>query len=171
MKCHVEGFQLMQLGPYGIEAKKNEITPNLSGRVILYPEKGFKKKKWHYENFVRLYYLLKSKGIDVHMLKSIGLETDIKEAVFFEELGEVKDFFKTGGIFVSNDSGMAHLAGICGLHTITIFNDFDPGIWRPRGNGMWLQSRKDMVDVPSMETRILEAIETAGVIQSSTHSH
>lgn len=157
MKYHVEEFQLMQLGQYGIEAKKKEITPNLSRRVILYPEKGFKKEKWHYENFVRLYYLLKSKGVDVHMLKSMGLETDVKEAVFFEELIEVRAFFGKGGIFVSNDSGMAHLAGMCGLYTITIFNDFDPDIWHPRGNGTRLQSRKDMVDIPSMETKILEA--------------
>lgn len=80
MKHHVEDFQLMQLGQYGIEAIKKEIPLNVTKRVILYPEKGFKKEKWHYENFVRLYYLLKSKGIDVHMLKSMGLETDVKEA-------------------------------------------------------------------------------------------
>ncbi|MCX5817882.1 MAG: hypothetical protein NTX75_16840 [Proteobacteria bacterium] len=158
-KYHVEDFQLMQLGQYGIEAKKKEITPNLSRRVILYPEKGFKKEKWHYENFVRLYHSLKSKGIDVHMLKSMGLETDVKEAVFFEELTEVRAFFEKGGIFVSNDSGMAHLAGMCGLHTITIFNDFDPDIWRPRGSGITFRYGKDRVDVPFVTSKILEAIE------------
>jgi len=154
-KHHVEDFQLMQLGQHGIEAKKKEITPNLSGRVILYPEMGFKKEKWHYENFVRVYYLLKSKGVDVHMLKSIGLDTDVKGAVFFEELTEVRDFFKTGGIFVSNDSGMAHLAGMCGLSTITIFNDFDPDIWHPRGNGTTFRYSRDGVDVPFVTSKIL----------------
>lgn len=155
MKHHVEDFQLMQLGQYGIEAIKKEIPLNVTKRVILYPEKGFKKEKWHYENFVRLYYLLKSKGIDVHMLKSMGLETDVKEAVFFEELIEVRAFFERGGIFVSNDSGMAHLAGMCGLHTITIFNDFDPDIWHPRGNGITFRYGKDRVDVPFVASKIL----------------
>jgi ADP-heptose:LPS heptosyltransferase len=79
--------------------------------------------------------------------------------VFFEELIEVRAFFEKGGSFVSNDSGMAHLAGMCGLHTITIFNDFDPDIWHPRGNGMWLRSSKDVVDVPFVASKILEAIE------------
>ena len=157
-KYHVEDFQLMQLAQCGIEAKKKKVTPNISGRVILYPEKGFKKEKWHYENLVRLYHSLKSKGVDVHMLKSMELETDVKEAVFFEELTDVVDFFKDGGIFVSNDSGMAHLAGTCGLHTITIFNDFDPDIWHPRGSGTWLRSGKDIIDIPSMEIKVLEAI-------------
>jgi len=158
-KCHVEDFQLMQLAQHGIEAKRKEITPNISRRAILYPEKGFKKEKWHYENFARLYHSLKSNGVDVHMLKSMGLETDVKEAVFFEELTDVVDFFKDGGVFVSNDSGMAHLAGMCGLHTITIFNDFDPDIWRPRGSGMALRYGRDGVNVPLIASKIMEAIE------------
>jgi ADP-heptose:LPS heptosyltransferase len=89
------------------------------------------------------------------MLKSMGLETDVKEAVFFEELIEVRAFFERGGIFVSNDSGMAHLAGMCGLHTITIFTDFDPDIWHPRGNGITFRYGKDRVDVPFVASKIL----------------
>jgi len=161
MKCHVEDFQLMQLGQYGIEAVKKEIEANLARRVILYPEKGFKKEKWHYDNFIDLYKSLKSKGVDVCILKSMGLETGMEEAAFFEELIDVRGFFKPGGILLSNDSGMAHLAGMCGLFTITIFKDFDPDVWHPRGRGTWLQAGKDIIDVSSIESRIMEAYRRA----------
>ncbi len=153
-KCHVEDFQLLQLEGYGVEARKREITMNRSKRIILYPEKGFKKEKWAYENFIELYRALKDKGADVYMLASIGLEKELEGALFFEELTDVKGFFEAGGIFVSNDSGMAHLAGMCGLYTVTIFTDFDRDVWHPRGYGIWLQSGKDVIDVPSMESRI-----------------
>lgn len=155
---HVEDFQLMQLKAYGIEARKKEIISNLSKRVILYPEKGFEKKKWHYENFVKLYGSLKKKGIDVYILKSIGLDIDVREVIFFEELHDVMGFFKDGGIFVSNDSGMAHLAGMCGLYTITIFNDFDPDIWHPRGKGTTMRYGEDKIDTASVELKVMEAL-------------
>jgi ADP-heptose:LPS heptosyltransferase len=57
----------------------------------------------------------------------------VDKKVFFQDLIEVKQIFSEGGIFVSNDSGMAHLAGASGLFTITIFTGFDPAIWHPRG--------------------------------------
>lgn len=158
-KYHVERFQLMQLKQYGIAARKKEITPNVSGRVILYPEEGVKKEKWHHENFIELYYSLKEKGVDVCMLNSLGLEIEVENAIFFEKPEDIKGFFKNGGIFVSNDSGMAHLAGVCGLYTITIFNDFDPDIWHPLGYGITLKKGKDIVDVNSVEIRIMEALD------------
>jgi len=62
-----------------------------------------------------------------------------------EDLADVKTFFDSGGIFVSNDSGMAHFAGFCGLLTITIFSDFDSSIWHPRGENISLRLGYDNV--------------------------
>ena len=155
---HVEDFQLTQLKSYGIEAKKKEIIPNISKRVILYPEKGFEKKKWHYENSLKLYDSLKERGIVVYILKSMGLEIDVKGAVFFDELHDIRGFFNDGGIFVSNDSGMAHFAGMCGLYTITIFSDFDPYVWHPRGKGTVVRCSEDKVDIALIESKIEEAL-------------
>jgi hypothetical protein len=39
----------------------------------------------------------------------------------------MKDFFIRGGVYLyPMTSGMAHLAGACGLYTVTIYYDFDP---------------------------------------------
>jgi ADP-heptose:LPS heptosyltransferase len=151
---HVEDYQLMQLGQYGIQAIKKEIQPRLSKRVILYPEMGFKKAKWHHENFIKLYWLLKSKNVDVYILEPLSIKLELKEKISFQELPDIRDFFKGGGIFVSNDSGMAHLAGICGLFTITLFTDYDPEIWHPRGHYKTLQQGLDRIDIETVLAEI-----------------
>ena len=155
---HVEDYQLAQLEQYGIQALKKEIKQKRSDRVILYPERGFEKVKWHHDNFVQLYQSLKSKGREAYILEALGLHLDIQDKVSLKELSEIRDFFQEGGIFVSNDSGMAHLAGMCGLFTITIFTDFDPHIWHSRGRYMTLKYSDDKIDVPSIEAKIMEII-------------
>lgn len=151
---HVEDYQLMQLGQYGIQVIKKEIQPRLSKRVIIYPEMGFKKAKWHHENFIKLYWLLKSKNVDVYILEPLSIKLELKEKISFQELPDIRDFFKGGGIFVSNDSGMAHLAGICGLFTITLFTDYDPEIWHPRGHYKTLQQGLDRIDIETVLAEI-----------------
>jgi ADP-heptose:LPS heptosyltransferase len=35
--------------------------------------------------------------------------------------------------YVGNDSGVSHLAGLCGAPTYTLFGPSDPAVWRPVG--------------------------------------
>ena len=152
---HVEDYQLSQLPRAGIKALRKEIVPAPSSRVILYPEQGFKKEKWRHENFIELYRSLKSKGVDARIIKPFDLELGLPESLTIEELADMKVFLEEGGLFVSNDSGMAHLAGACGLFTLTIFNDFDPAVWHPRGEYQTLKRGCDRIDVKSVEEIIL----------------
>ncbi|MCX5811789.1 MAG: hypothetical protein NT178_04500 [Proteobacteria bacterium] len=155
---HVEDYQLAQLAQYGIEAIKKEIKSKPLYRTILYPERGFQKKKWPLDNFIGLYNSLKSKDINVCILESLGINIDIKDKISFQELSDIKEFFQDGGIFVSNDSGMAHLAGMCGLFSITIFIDFNPLIWHPRGRFLTFRQDMDMIDISVIETKIIELL-------------
>jgi ADP-heptose:LPS heptosyltransferase len=157
-KVHIQEYQLAQLAKYGIEPLDKTILWKNSSRVILYPEKGFEKEKWHHENFINLYHLLKAHDIDVVVLGSLGLSVNVKKKVFFEDPVEVKQFFSEGGIFVSNDSGMAHLAGASGLFTITIFAGFDPVFWHPRGRNISLLQKQDIPDLPSLEKLITQTM-------------
>ncbi len=148
---HVEDYQLAQLPRYGVEALKIEPPLKPSSRVILYPEKGFKKEKWHYRNFIDLYHVLKSKGTEVRIIEPFDLALGLPDSLSLPELADVKEFLEGGGIFVSNDSGMAHFAGMLGLTTITLFTDFDPSVWRPRGTGHVLKQGENALDVGSVE--------------------
>lgn len=155
---HIEDYQLAQLGQYGIKAIKKQIKSAPLHRVILYPETGFQKRKWPVENFIELYELLKAKDIEVYILEPLGMDVDIKNKVSFQELSDVASFFKEGGIFFSNDSGMAHLAGISGLFTITIFIDFNPIVWHPRGRFHAFKKDRDIINIPVIENKIIEVM-------------
>ncbi len=144
---HIEEYQLRQLEARGIAPEKAGIIPAAANRTILYPEKGFTKEKWAPENFIALANFLTEEGIDPIMLKPAGLDISC-EALAIPELADVRNFFSEGGVFISNDSGMAHLAGVCGLSTITIFSDFEPAIWHPRGRNISLKQGVDAVNVP-----------------------
>ena len=158
VSVHVEDYQLIQLERYGIRPVKKEITTRPRNRVIIYPEIGVTKSKWHHENFIEIYHSLKKRGIEAYILESLGLDLAIQDKISIEDLVAVQTFFYDGGILVSNDSGMAHFAGVCGLLTITIFNDFDPAIWHPRGGNISLRQGIDRVDIPSLEVLILKLI-------------
>jgi ADP-heptose:LPS heptosyltransferase len=158
INSHIEDYQLIQLEHYGIRPLTKEITSRSRNRVILYPEIGVTKSKWHHENFIELYNALKKRGIEVYILESFGLHLSIQDTISIEDLADVQIFFDTGGIFVSNDSGMAHFAGICGLFTITIFSDFDPSIWHPRGENTSLRLGVDPVGVPELESLIIGVV-------------
>jgi len=156
---HIEDYQLMQLDKYDIRPVKRGIQQRSRNRVILYPEVGVTKSKWHHENFIALYHALKKRSIEVYIFESLGMNLPIADKVVIEDLVDVKAFFDAGGIFVSNDSGMAHFAGFCGLFTITIFSDFDPAIWHPRGENISLRSGIDNVDLPELEKMIFQRMD------------
>lgn len=160
-KVHVEEYQLRQLGSLGIEPVKAVVIPKKPGRVILYPEKGFTKGKWVPENFIVLGDLLERNDISRMFLKPAGLDLP-GEGVVIHELMEVKRLFAEGGIFVSNDSGMAHFAGTCGLQTITVFTDFDPAIWHPRGENISLRLNVDNVSVEAVGNMVRGLLERQG---------
>ncbi len=158
-KVHIEDYQLRQLSRAGIEPVRKEMVSKGARRVILYADEGFSKEKWPVENFVILREMVAKAGIDVRLMRSPELSFPVEGSLFFEDLADVKEFFAEGGVFVSNDSGMAHLAGACGLTTITIFTGFDPAVWHPRGRNFSLKAGADRVDVPSLGRMIRETVE------------
>lgn len=155
---HVEDYQLKQLCKYDIKPVKKEIVQLGSNRVILYPEKGFRKEKWDYENFLELNRILLNKGINTLFLESFDTGKSMECSMVINDLKDVKDLFLQGGIFVSNDSGMAHLAGACGLTTITIFTDFNPSVWHPRGRNISLINKKKDLSINSVLDVLYKAL-------------
>ncbi len=136
---HVEDYQLGQLAYYCINGVKKSVPRRKGRRIVLYIEKGFEKKKWPVGNFIHLYAILKDKGIGVTLLAQREVAPDIPGSLCIDDLSDVQTFFSEGGVIVSNDSGIAHLAGISGLATVTIFGQFDPAVWHPRGPSVTLR--------------------------------
>jgi ADP-heptose:LPS heptosyltransferase len=130
----VEQHQLGQLASYGMEPLVLPVPQKEGGRIVLYPEAGFEKRKWPVGRFLEVFEELKKQTAPVILMTPPGLDVQKTESVSFEGLDDIEDFFSEGGIFFSNDSGMAHFAARCGLRAITLFREADGAVWGPRGS-------------------------------------
>ncbi len=158
-RTHVEAYQLAQLQRLGVEPLKKEVEGTASQRVILYPERSYTKRKWRYESFIAVHSLLKSRGVDAILLEAPDVEPSLDDSRRFEELEETARFLSEGGLFFSNDSGLAHLAAACGMATITLFWDHDPAVWHPRGRNIAVECATRSPGVEEMMALILRARE------------
>jgi ADP-heptose:LPS heptosyltransferase len=144
---HIEEYQLRQLESSGVKRVRKQIDKHRrSDRVVIYPEKEYRKRKWPVHNFVDLYNRSRSGGAETLLLEPIDLDLPVKEKVRFEELSSLVLFLQEGGVFVSNDSGVAHLAAACGMATVTLFCDEDPCVWHPGGTSFSIRWNQLMPD-------------------------
>lgn len=114
------------------------------GAVLLHPGAGSGKKCWPPERFLELTNLLKDAGLNVAViLGEVELERwPAAQINQFAEAAELRrpdtlidlmDAIAGASVFVGNDSGPGHLAGIMGVPTISIFGPKDPARWKPLG--------------------------------------
>ena len=117
---------------------------NANGPVVLHPGAGSGKKCWPAGQYLQLAGMLRDSGRAVEViLGEVEVERWPADQIGqFEELGivrrtvtlvELMDRIAAASAFVGNDSGPAHLAGIIGVPTISIFGPNDPQAWRPLG--------------------------------------
>jgi hypothetical protein len=153
----VEDYQLGQLPRYGIAPVRKEVQAKTGTRVILYPERPYKKKKWPVDRFLEVYEKLTRLGVERVLMRPPDLDLPAVPARVFELLADIAAFFSAGGIFFSNDSGMAHFAARCGLRAATLFQEADPLIWRPKG-GLVLECRGTPPSVDEVVDFIMHAL-------------
>jgi ADP-heptose:LPS heptosyltransferase len=162
-RVHVEDYQLRQLTALGVTPVKKPIQPKAEGPLIVYPEKGYSKQKWPYENFLEVFHSLLGQEFSVSLLEPFDTQTPRPGSFCFDQLSDLRLFLTESSFFVSNDCGIAHLAASCGLTTITLFHDADPAIWRPLGNN---HSIRCAPTSPSVE-ELLAVIRTVNDKQKS----
>ena len=114
------------------------------GDVVVHPGSGSRDKCWPIERFLKVIERLRRGRKEVRvLLGEVELErfadADVKSlesaasvrrpATYLELFNELR----TASLFIGNDSGPAHLAGIMGLPTVALFGPTDPAVWRPMG--------------------------------------
>jgi ADP-heptose:LPS heptosyltransferase len=126
---------LRSIGDRGIGFKHSG-----GGDVVIHPGSGSPAKCWGVENFVRLAKRLREAGRKVRFV--VGeVEMEKWPAQQIEGLAarragsyiELLDEISTAGVFVGNDSGPGHLAGIIGVPTVSIFMSTAAQRWKPIG--------------------------------------
>jgi len=160
-QVHVEEYQLGQLPSWGIEPRRKDRKPNVGSRLILYPEDAYQKEKWPAARFLELSETLKEAGVRTVLARPRELGLPVFDTIMPDDLADVAAFFADGGLFFSNDSGMAHFAARCGLFPLTIFADTDPVVWHPI-TGLVLTCDKKRPSAREAASFILSAIERVG---------
>jgi ADP-heptose:LPS heptosyltransferase len=112
--------------------------------IVVHPGSGSPAKNWPRERFIELIERLKADGHSVRVtLGDAELERwGEDEIARFAKLADVRrpatyldllDELASARLFITNDSGPGHLAGIIGVPTICLFGPTDPNVWRPLG--------------------------------------
>lgn len=112
--------------------------------VVIHPGSGSMEKCWPADRYIELIGRLQALGMTVRVvLGEVELEQwPAAQINRFARQAEVRRpgsylelmrELSTAGVFVGNDSGPAHLAGIIGIKTIALFGPTAPEVWRPLG--------------------------------------
>ncbi len=109
------------------------------GFLAVHPGSGSRAKNWPWDRFVEATRRL-SPGR--RWLLALGPAEDdlapppaalVAHAMPLRRLGAV---LARAGLFLGNDSGVAHLAAACGTRTLALFGPTDPAQWAPVGRGV-----------------------------------
>ena len=137
---HVARYLLGTLAPLGIDLTWDDgplpVSPWVSDEILIHPGSGSARKNWPPERFAEVIRALDSPvrlvvgEADKEAARRIDADVGRLEHPPLEELAA-----RLAGCraYLGNDSGVSHLAGLCGVRTVALFGPTDPGVWRPIG--------------------------------------
>ena len=144
---HVAHHLMDSLAILGIEAKWDgpQLPAVVDGsrstmRVLVHPGGGSWKSP-PVPLFKRVAEELRAEGFSVGVVvgnypedtaRAKEMEWD-GEIVGSHHLSRLYPEILRASVWIGGDSGLTHLAGICGLRTVAIFGPTDPGAWQPIG--------------------------------------
>lgn len=126
--------------------RKEAKPPFDSLRILIHPGSGSAKKNWDLSNFINIFEIIKSLGMNPEII--IGpAECNLSEIFvrclpagskihMLTDLSDLMTTLKQSGGFVGNDSGISHLAAFTGMPTVVIFGPSSPKRWKPFGRSV-----------------------------------
>lgn len=140
--------------------------------LLIHPGSGSPAKNWPAERFCKLAKQLNDSGRPVRViLGDVELERWPKETISaFESVAqivrpasllELYSQIACASALIGNDSGPAHLAGIVGIPTVTLFASSKTTRWRPLGPRVQaLEGPLDQISVSAVMTAIEKATQS-----------
>jgi ADP-heptose:LPS heptosyltransferase len=155
---HVGQYLLDCLAPFGVSGSASDLwdparlrlpsaPESAAGEraplVVIHPGSGSRRKNWPLERFEQLGRTMHQR-LAARLTMLLGpaelaaagsgrLEPGPWDLLVERPLLEVAALLARCDQFVGNDSGLAHLAGLCGAPTLALFGPTDPTRWRPLG--------------------------------------
>ena len=153
---HASMYIERQLSPWpALGTAVQQITRSITDRgvsgralggngILIHPGSGAALKCWPIDHFIELARKLNEGGREVRwILGEVELERWPVEAIKrLEAIGtiakpstpvELWELIGAAWLFIGNDSGPAHLAGMAGVPTVAIFGPTSAEIWHPLG--------------------------------------
>jgi heptosyltransferase-3 len=148
---HCAEYLLATLAPLGIDTQRPDaralkVVPWVSDEILVHPGSGAVRKNWPAACFADTIARLAGP------VRLIVGEADARAADDVEAclghglarlehapLAELAARLAGCRAYLGNDSGISHLAGLCGARTIVLFGPTSPAIWRPLGPDVHVQ--------------------------------
>jgi ADP-heptose:LPS heptosyltransferase len=141
----------------------------LAGRpaIAIHPGSGGARKRWPPGHFAALIRVLRGDSApiliagpqDAEIVAQVVTEAGATPIVRDLSVAGLAAFLSRCTLYVGNDSGVTHLAGLLGVPTVALFGPTDPALWAPLGTRVVsLRSPTGQIGDLSPET-IIAAIE------------
>ena len=142
-RVHCAEYLLRTLAPLRcdltLDASPLGVRPLSCDEILVHPGSGSASKNWPAERFAAVI-----RALDQPVRLVVG-EADACAAADVERalgqrsrrltcnLSDLAARLAGCAAYLGNDSGVSHLAGLCGTRTVVMFGPSDPGLWRPVG--------------------------------------
>lgn len=142
---HCAQYLLETLAPLGVNTswlddRPLDVAPTPSDEVLIHPGSGSLAKNWPAACFAETI-----RALDHPVCLIVG-EADADAATALETslghalprltnvpLDQLAARLAGCQAYLGNDSGVSHLAGLCGAHSVVLFGPTSPTVWRPVG--------------------------------------
>lgn len=164
------GFILDQLGSnLALQTAMRQILRSIADRglaarhqpqaIYLHPGSGGAAKCWPLERFMELAKCLRTTHLPLHWVigevererfsaQEIQLLNTSGLIVESNTLPDLLKHIQAAKLWIGNDSGPAHLAGIMAVPTIALFGPTDPEVWKPLGPKVHVLRHQPMDQLP-----------------------
>jgi heptosyltransferase-3 len=154
---HCAEYLLATLAPLGIEptcldASAFDVPPSPSDEILVHPGSGAARKNWPPARFAETIALVRG-PVRLIVGEADARAADDVEAYLGRGLARLEQppleelAARLAGCrgYLGNDSGISHLAGLCGARTFVLFGPTSASVWRPLGPAVDVQP----FDVPA----------------------
>ena len=141
---HCARYLLRSLAPLGIDLTWDDsavrVSPLVSNEVLIHPGSGAPAKNWPAAAFAQVIADLDA-PVRLIVGEADAIAVDAVESILGRRLPRLSQptlmdlAARLAGCraYLGNDSGVSHLAGLCGAPTVALFGPTSPMIWSPIG--------------------------------------
>lgn len=141
---HAAHYLLETLAPLGVELTFDDhplaVEAWASDEILVHPGSGSPSKNWPAKRFASVIRVL---GAPVRLILGeadyaavTAVQAHLQRPLPTLELRSLEELAaRLAGCraYLGNDSGVSHLAGLCGARSVTLFGPTNPDVWRPIG--------------------------------------